>query len=87
MAFFDVSLLAGDNDFIQRIRACASTEGELDPIGWTQAHIWQLAGTPGFGDKYGYAIETGVQNPGRNQSVISDGDILSAVQAIQAGVE
>ena len=84
MGYYDVSLLAGDNDFIQRTRACAATEGETDPVGWVNDHIWELAGTPGFGEKYSYAIDTGVENPGRNESVITDGDILAAVQAIRA---
>lgn len=84
MGYFDVSLLASDGDFIARTRACVSTEGETDPINWTNDHIWEMAGTPGFGEKYSYAINTGVENPGRNESVITDGDILAAVQAIRS---
>lgn len=86
MAYYDVSLLAGDIDFNQRIAACATIEGivgtDETSQGWASDHAWQLAATPSFGDKYAYALETGVVNPGRQQSVISDGDILSAVQAI-----
>lgn len=85
MGYYDVSLLASDGDFISRTRACAATEGETDPVTWTNDHIWEMAGTPGFGDKYSYAINTGVENPGRNESVITDADILSAVQTIQGG--
>lgn len=85
MSYYDISLLAADNDFIMRTRACVATEGEPDPIAWTNEHIWNMAGTPGFGDKYSYALATGVENPGRNESVISDGDILAAVQAITGG--
>jgi hypothetical protein len=82
MAFYDVSLLAADNDFIQRTRACVTIEGIADPLEWTTEYQWQMAATPGFGDKYAYALATGIQYPGRDTSVISDGDILSAVQAI-----
>jgi hypothetical protein len=85
MAFSDIALLSADNDFIMRTRACVATEGEADPIGWSNSHQWQMAATPGFGDKYGYAILTGVVRPGNDPAVLSDGDILSAVQAIQAG--
>jgi len=84
MAFADIALLAGDNDFIQRTRACVSTEGEADPIGWSQEHQWNMAGTPGFGEKYSYAILTGNPRPGNDESVISDPDILSAVQSLRA---
>lgn len=83
MAYSDVALLTSDNDFIQRIRACVSSEGETDPINWTADHIWQMAGMPGFGDKYASAILNGIARPGNDQSVISDGDILSAVQSLR----
>lgn len=82
MAFYDIALLSADNDFIARTRACATTEGIADPLQWTSEYIWQMAATPSFGDKYASALASGIQYPGRDQSVISDGDILSAVQAI-----
>jgi len=83
MAYSDIALLTTDNDFIFRIRACSSTEGELDPIQWTADHIWQMASMPGFGEKYAYALANGVARPGNDQSVISDNDILSAVQSLR----
>ena len=87
MAYYDVSLLSADNDFIFRTRACVATEGVDDPVQWSDAHMWEMAATPSFGDKYSYAIATGVQHPGRVESVISDADILSAVQAIGTAPE
>ena len=69
MAYSDVALLTQDTDFIQRVRACVSSEGELEPIEWTEQHIWQMAGMPGFGDKYASAILNGIQRPGNDQSV------------------
>lgn len=80
MAYYDIALLSADNDFILRTRSCATTEGVVDPVQWTTDHAWQMAAIPTFGDKYAYALNTGVQNPGRQESVISDGEILSAVQ-------
>lgn len=82
MAYYDISLLAADYDFTSRVRACAASEGATDPVQWAMDHIWQVAGAPTFGDRYAYAIATGVPNPGRDPSVIPDADILSAVQAI-----
>jgi hypothetical protein len=87
MAYSDVALLSADNDFINRTRACVVTEGEADPLGWTSDHIWQMASAPTFGDKYAYALLNGVDRPGNDQSVISDPEILSAVQAIRGPVE
>lgn len=83
MAYSDIALLTTDNDFIFRIRACSSTEGELDPVNWTADHIWRMASMPDFGEKYSYAIANGIDRPGNNQSVISDPDILSAVQSLR----
>ena len=82
MAYSDISLLAADWDFIQRTNACAATEGIPDPVNWTVTHQWQMAATPGFGDKYASALAINVPRPGWDQSVISDPDILSAVQAL-----
>jgi hypothetical protein len=83
MAYSDVALLAADNDFILRTRACVAEEGEADPVAWSNDHQWQMAGTPGFGDAYSSAIINGVPRPGNDPSVISDPQILSAVQALR----
>lgn len=85
MAYYDIALLSADADFIDRHRAAAATEGEADPVDWSQSHQWQMAAVPGFGEKYAYAILTGVEHPGRDQAVIGDDEILSAVQAIRSG--
>ncbi len=84
MAFYDVAQLQYDTDFRNRVTACYVTESPTDaaPMEWTVAHIWQIASAPGFGDKYAYAVLTGIENPGRQESVISDNEILAAVQAV-----
>lgn len=84
MAYSDIALLSADFDFISRTRACASTEGVADPVQWASDHQWQMAGTPGFGEKYASALAANVPRPGNDPSVISDGDILAAVQALEA---
>lgn len=82
MAYSDIAELSSDNDFIRRSTACAATEGESNPPLWASDNQWRMAATPGFGDKYASAVAGGVPRPGNDQSVISDGDILSAVQSI-----
>lgn len=82
MAYSDISLLAADNDFIQRTRACAATEGIADPVQWSVDHQWQMAAAPGFGEAYASALASNVPRPGWDQSVISDPQLLSAFQAI-----
>jgi hypothetical protein len=83
MAYSDVALLSSDNDFINRTRAAVAQEGEADPVQWSNDHQWQMAGMPGFGDKYAYAVAGGVVRPGNDQSVIADPEILAAVQSLR----
>jgi hypothetical protein len=84
MAYSDIALLAADNDFANRSAACASTQGISPPMEWANNHRWEMAGTPSFGDKYASAIANGIERPGNDPSVISDPDILSAVQSLVA---
>lgn len=82
MAYSDVSALRYDGDYFNRVTACAATESIANPDQWATDHVWQMAAMPGFGDRYASAIVNGVPRPGNDQSVISDGDILSAVQSL-----
>ena len=83
MAYSDVALLSADNDFIARTRAAVAQEGEADPVQWSNDHQWQMAGMPGFGDAYSSALVSGVVRPGNDQGVISDPQILAAVQSLR----
>jgi hypothetical protein len=89
MGYWEQSQLAIDADFAARVIACSSTEGFDDPEGWAWRHRYDLAASPGFADAYSSAIAGDVANPGRDPAVISDAQILSAVQAIgpDAGAE
>jgi hypothetical protein len=90
MSYATQSQLAQDQDFINRCNACATEE--IDPasptnaLAWVQVNAWKLAASPGFDEKYEYAINTNHSRPGWDAAVISDGDILSAVQALLAQV-
>ena len=87
MAYYDIALLSGDSDFLSRCAAAYSTEtlasaDRENPSQWISDHAWDMASQPGFGDAYASAIASGVENPGRDAAVISDAQILSAVQSI-----
>lgn len=85
MAYSDQALLSNDADFAQRIAACAAVEidlGDVHPVTWAAANQWTIAAAPGFADKYASALAAGVPRPGWDPAVISDGDILSAVQTL-----
>lgn len=91
MAYSDVALLAGDQDFRARATAAVSIETEQgnlplvdDAPRWVFERNWRYAAQPGFGDAYASAILNGVERPGNDQSVISDAQILSATYAIYA---
>ena len=79
MGYYDGWRLTQDIDFQARVGFCAQLEGLT--YNWMVDHIYAVAASPGFADAYAYALDTGVENPGRDESVISDEQILAAVQA------
>lgn len=70
----------------ERIIACAAQEGATDPNTWAQINIWKIIKNQTWVDDWKYAKDTYNvnQNPdiGARIDVISDGDILSAVQFV-----
>jgi hypothetical protein len=90
MPYSDNALLASDPDFRGRIAACAATENPmmpLHPLTFADTYQWQISGSPGFGDAYASALAGNVERPGNDPAVISDAQILSAVQPILASLE
>lgn len=86
MGYWEQSLLSIDQDFRQRIASCVAKEG-LSPEGehptTTADKIqWEVAAAPGFAEAYTYAIANEVPNPGRDATVITDEQLLSAVTAV-----
>lgn len=87
MAYSDQAMLSQDYDFAQRIAACAAVEIELNgeqPMVWASNNQWLIAAAPGFADAYASAVAGGVQRPGNDPSVISDQQILAAVQHLES---
>ena len=82
MAYYDLYLLAFDGDFFARTEAVAASEGAADPPQWAEDNRWGVAASPGFSDAYASALVGGAEYPGRDESVISDPQLLAAVQAI-----
>jgi hypothetical protein len=81
--YWSVALIVQDADLQQRVIAAAAKEDIPEPSYWAMSHVWDYAAQPGWGEKYQYAIDSLNPNPGRDDSVITDGDILTAVQAIR----
>ena len=83
MAYIDVAQMQSDGDLAARGTACLASEGEPNPSGVWFELSWQIVAAPGWGDKWASAVAGGVERPGRDQSVISDGDLLAQVQAVR----
>jgi hypothetical protein len=85
MGYWEQSVLSQDIDFIHRVASCAAVERPAeDALSWAANNSWRVSAAPGFADAYSSALAGGVPNPGRDPSVISDGQILSAVQGLTA---
>jgi hypothetical protein len=85
MSYWTVSLMALDNDLTQREAAAAAQEGAPgNPTQWALDNGLVLAAAPGWDAAYSSALAAGVEHPGRDEAVITDGMILSAVQAVLA---
>jgi hypothetical protein len=83
MGYWEQSQLSQDRDFLMRVAACATVEFEdVDGQVWAETNIWEVAAAPGFADAYASAIAGSVPYPGRDPSVISDAQILGAVQSM-----
>ena len=88
MAYSSVVEMASSQSILSRVSACVAAEGEHNPVVWAQANIWAVVSAPGWQEAWDYAQSTATdeQNPdtGRRPAVISDGMILSSVQAVRA---
>ena len=84
MTYRTQAAMAQDPALHARIAACAAREGITDPhpLAWASDHQWRLAAEPGWDEAYAYAIASGVPDPGGSEGVVTDGMILSAVQAL-----
>jgi hypothetical protein len=82
MSYSTQSELARDNSVLMRVSACASTCGVKNPQSWAWEHQWELSAQPGWDTAYSYALANNKTDVGNDESVITDGMILAAVEAI-----
>lgn len=92
MAYIDVASMTRDSALMLRLSAAAAQEqtggAVLDPDepeAWANAHRWELCAAPGWGDAWASAVAGGSEDPGSDPGVITDGMILSEVQAVLGG--
>lgn len=90
MSYSSIVEMASSEGLIGRLIACAADEGVDYPEQWTRANTWKLAATTGWGAKWDSALASPSPNvnpdTGARNDVITDQDILAAVQAAQLEV-
>ena len=88
MSYATTSDMKNDLELRARLVACAAIERESRSARqpghemWVEGHIWQIVAHADWDAAYGYAVNTGVDNPGRREDVITDAMILSSIQPI-----
>ena len=84
MSYFTIAQCVKDVDFIDRITACVSQEPAGDVNAIPADLFWFVASRGDIEAAYASALAGNLPHPGADPAVITDGMILSAVQAAQA---
>jgi hypothetical protein len=82
MGYYEIAAMAQDLDLSQRVQACAAQEIQGNPYTWQADNMLDLCASPGWDAAWSSALAAGNETPGRDPGVITDGMILSAVQAV-----
>ena len=87
MTYYTQALLAHDTELMLRATACASAELIAAPEAWVGERAWELSASPGWDAAYSAAFEAGVENPGRDGTVVTDEMIRAAVLRLKSPAE
>jgi hypothetical protein len=86
MSYTTVSRCVNDPAFVSRINACVAQEqlakgDEVQPGAVAMGLVWAVASESDVEDAYASALAANNPDPGGDEAVITDGMILSHVQA------
>ncbi len=86
MSYSHIADAAQDSDLRRRVAACFAqeTDGPDQPEALAGLHMWRIVANGPIADAYSYAVATNVPNPGKDEAVVTDANILDAVTAIVA---
>ncbi len=92
MSYLAQSKLTEDHHLVSRVAACAATRGIRDARPWAAQHMWLLSAQPGWAAAYADATAADppvdpadwVPHAGADPNVITDGMILTGVEAVIA---
>jgi hypothetical protein len=79
MSYSTIARCANDPAFADRVRAASAQEGTGSAV--PAEYLWDISAKSDIEAAYASAVAAGNDNPGGDESVITDGMILSAVQA------
>jgi hypothetical protein len=81
-----IAAAAADPHLKARVAACFAQEttGVEQPTALAELHMWRIVANGPIADAYSYAVATDVPNPGKDEAVVTDANILAAVEAIVA---
>ena len=84
MSYNHIADAAQDSDLRRRVAACFAqqTTGTEQPEALAAVHMWRIAADNDIADAYAYAVNTNVPDPGKDEAVVTDANILAAVTAI-----
>lgn len=86
MSYNAIAAAAADPHLKARVAACFAqeTDGPEQPPALAELHMWRIVANGPIADAYSYAVATDVPNPGKDEAVVTDANILAAVTAIVA---
>ena len=81
MTYATIAAITQNLSLSMRLTACAAEQQKPTPYSsWVAEHIWQIAAAPGWAQKWESAVAAEIADPGADESVITDADILAVVQ-------
>ena len=90
MSYSTIAVIQRSNSLMLRCTAAVASEitagtitGDSRMSGqWVSERSWDLAATPSWADKWESAEAGGIADPGENEGVITDADILARIQQL-----
>lgn len=84
MTYANIANMAESPSLIRRLIACAAEQKKGDPYNeWVYSHVWDIAASPGWSEKWASALAADIPDPGADEGVITDADILAVIQPME----
>lgn len=83
MSYRHIAAMTQSTSLRDRLSAAAAQEGASGGYeNWVAVNIWDIVKAPGWAEAWSSALSAGISDPGRVESVITDGMILAVVQPL-----